>query len=121
VDAESQPLPVEPRRDTPFRILLLGDFSGRANRGEPPPGRLRPYLIDRDIFDEVLARMRPELELGARDRGLVLRFRELEDFHPDRIYRRDVFEKFRAVRRLPGAPPPAAGGGGPTLSQTHKT
>jgi type VI secretion system protein ImpC len=100
VDAEAKLRPVEPSSDTPFRILLLGDFNGRANRGEAPPGRLRPYLIDRDTFDEVLARMRPELELGAEGRGLVLRFRELEDFHPDQIYRQEVFEKFRAVRHL---------------------
>src|ERR1022692_2193860 len=100
VDAEAKLRPVEPSSDTPFRILLLGDFNGRANRGEAPPGRLRPYLIDRDTFEEVLARMRPELELGAHGRGLVLRFRELEDFHPDQIYRQEVFEKFRAVRHL---------------------
>jgi type VI secretion system protein ImpC len=94
---------------------VIGDFSGRANRGEPPPERLRPYLIDRDNLDQVLARMRPELELGARGRGLMLRFRELEDFHPDRIYRQEVFEKFRAAgHRLAtqapaaAAPPPAS-------------
>ena len=114
VDAGAQPLPVEPRSDNPFRILLLGDFSGRANRGEPPPGRLRPYLIDRDTFDEVLARMRPELELGTRGRGLVLRFRELEDFHPDRIYRQDVFERFRAARHLLATQAPAAAAPAPS-------
>jgi len=108
VDPEAQPLPVEPRSDTPFRILVLGDFSGRANRGEPPPGRLRPYLIDRDTFDEVLSRTRPELELGAPGRGLVLRFRELDDFHPDSIYRQEVFEKFRAVQHLLATQAPAS-------------
>jgi type VI secretion system protein ImpC len=109
VDPEAQPRPVEPQADTPFRILVMGDFSGRANRGEPPPERLKPYLIDRDNFDQILARMRPELELGARGRGLVLRFRELEDFHPDRIYRQDVFQKSLAARPrvAPEAPPPA--------------
>lgn len=107
LDAEAQPQPLEPRAETPFRILLLGDFSGRANRGEPPPARLRPYLIDRDSFDEVFTRMRPELELGAPGRGLVLRFRELDDFHPDSIYRQDVFEKFRAVRHLLATQAPA--------------
>ena len=108
VDLEARPLPVEPRSDTPFRILLLGDFSGRRNRGEPPPERLRPYLVDRDTVDEVLFRMRPALELGTPGRGLVLRFRELEDFHPDRIYRQDVFEKLRAARQLLATEAPAA-------------
>jgi type VI secretion system protein ImpC len=103
VDAGAEPQPAPPESETPFRILLLGDFSGRANRGEPPPARLRPYLIDRDNFDQVLARMRPELELGPRGRGMLLRFREMEDFHPDRIYLDPVFEKLREARRSPGA------------------
>jgi len=108
VDPEASPLPVGPRPDTPFRILLIGDFSGRRNRGEPPPERLRPYLIDRDTVDEVLFRMRPALDFGEPGRGLVLWFRELEDFHPDRIYRQEMFEKFRAVRHLLATVAPAA-------------
>jgi type VI secretion system protein ImpC len=119
VDLEAKPRPTETRSETPFRILLLGDFSGRANRGEPSPARLRPYLIDRDNFDEVLSRVRPVLELGEHGRSIVLRFRELEDFHPDRIFERHpVFEKLREERRSPGsatrkpappAPPPDVG------------
>jgi type VI secretion system protein ImpC len=110
VDPEARPLPAEPRSDTAFRILVLGDFSGRRNRGEPPPERLRPCLIDRDTVDEVLFRMRPALDLGGPGRGMVLRFHELEDFHPDRIYRQEVFEKFRGVPHLLAteAPAPAA-------------
>jgi len=33
VDTGTQPLHAVPEPDTPFRILILGDFSGRANRG----------------------------------------------------------------------------------------
>ena len=108
VDARAQRRPVETASDTPFRILLLGDFSGRANRGEPPPDQLKPYLIDRDNLDQIMARMRPELQLGAHGRGLVMRFRELEDFHPDRIYRQDAFEKFRTARQVLATQAPAA-------------
>jgi type VI secretion system protein ImpC len=108
VDPEAAPQPLEPRSGTPFRILLLGDFSGRRNRGEPSPDRLRPYLVDRDTVDEVMFRLRPALELGPPGRGLVLRFRELEDFHPDRIYRQDIFDKLRAARHLPPAQAPSA-------------
>ncbi len=99
VDPEAKPLRLEPRDETPFRILVLGDFSGRSNRGEGPPAVLKPAFIDRDNFDEVLARYHPEIEIGLGS-GNVLRFRELEDFHPDRIYRQEVFEKFRAASRL---------------------
>jgi len=101
VDAEAEPMRIEPASDTPFRILVLGDFSGRAHRGEPPPERLKPYLADRDTLDEVISRMRPELQLGAR--GPVLRFRELDDFHPDRIHRHEIFAKVEAAK--PAAPP----------------
>jgi type VI secretion system protein ImpC len=105
VDAGVETLPARPESDTPFRILVLGDFSGRGNRGEPAAARLRPYLIDRDNFDQVLARIRPELELGEHGRGIVLRFRELEDFHPDRIYERAAgFGKLRETRRKLGDP-----------------
>ncbi|MFN7993053.1 MAG: type VI secretion system contractile sheath large subunit [Bryobacteraceae bacterium] len=96
----TQPRPVKPESDTPFRILLLGDFSGRRNRGEPPPSRLRPYLIDRDNFDEVMSRIRPELDFSTQKQAIRLRFRELEDFHPDRIFEHaDFFEPYRSARR----------------------
>ncbi len=109
VGAEDQPLPEETGPDTPFRILLLGDFSGRGSRGEPPPGRLRPYLVDRDNLGEVLVRLRPELDLGGPGRGVVFRFRELEDFHPDRIFaRHDLFAALREQRRAPAPPAESA-------------
>ena len=65
-----------------FPILLLGDFSGRVNRRvrDGLAGR-RPVPVDRDNLDDVIASCAVGLDLpGAR-----LRFRELEDFHPDRI------------------------------------
>src|SRR5687767_2243484 len=44
--------------DTPFRIALLGDFSGRANHGIVERGRALasrgPIRIDRDNLDDVL-------------------------------------------------------------------
>ncbi len=64
--------------DTPFRVLLLGDFSGRSAQAGKPPAAWKAIEIDRDNFDEVLARVRPEFS--------GLRFGELDDFHPDRIY-----------------------------------
>ena len=105
VEAAAERIPPKVRSEVPFRLLLMGDFSGRGNRGEPPPSRLRPYLIDRDNFDQVLARVKPELELGPRGRGINLRFRELEDFHPDNLYQDAVFDRYREARRqLPAAP-----------------
>lgn len=105
-------------KDAPFRILLLGDFSGRGNRGLKAPlaGR-RPLLVDRDNIDDAIAAMKPELRLP----GLALEFSELDDFHPDNIYRRsDIFQDLaeQKVRPLPVPTPaarPARMGGGSLL------
>jgi len=98
VDAGSQPSLEAPEPDTPFRILILGDFSGRASRGvcEPNLAGRRPVLVDRDNFEEVLEKLRPELRLTPQ---ISMRFRELEDFHPDRIFERvEVFAALREMR-----------------------
>ncbi len=101
VASETEPWPERTAAETPFRILLLGDFSGRAGRGDLS-GR-RPIEIDRDNFEEVLARLSPEFR--AQSSGFSLHFKELDDFHPDRIYGTSpLFESFRQARL---APPPA--------------
>lgn len=93
-----------PDPDTPFRIAILGDFSGRANRGvrESVSAR-RAVLVDRDNFDQVLAKLGVQLNLGlAGDAGgrLVLRFAEIDDFHPDRIFERiELFGGLREARK----------------------
>ena len=78
--------------ETPFRILLLGDFSGRAAQSAKPPVRWNPVEIDRDNFDEVLAHLAPGFS--------GIHFRELDDFHPDRIYEDSkLFQALRELRR----------------------
>ncbi|HEY0546743.1 MAG TPA: type VI secretion system contractile sheath large subunit [Pyrinomonadaceae bacterium] len=98
---EESPRLAEP--DTPFRIALMGDWSGRSNRklsAEKFEAR-EPMLIDRDDFDEVMARLGVSLRLTVAGEGssqLTLRFQELDDFHPDRIFER--VELFDALRRM---------------------
>src|SRR5271165_5729467 len=91
-----------PREDTPFRMALLGDFSGRSNRGqvEASSANRRTLLIDRDNFDEVLARLGVGLDLSIGGSApLGLRFSELDDFHPDRLFERaEMFRRLREVR-----------------------
>jgi len=96
---EARALELDP--DRPFRILLAGDFSGRSWR-ENPPGPFTPRRIDRDNFDDVLASMKVNLTLH----GLNLAFRELEDFHPDRLFQAPIFQNLD--RYLPAPPPPPA-------------
>ncbi len=92
--------------ETPFRILLMGDFSGRANRsreqsGDPLP-TLRPILVDRDNFDKMLAKRAVEIELpifGENAPPCNIQFSELDDFHPDALYRRlEVFQALKDTR-----------------------
>jgi type VI secretion system protein ImpC len=71
-------LDVAPRRtqivapaDEPARYLVLGDFGARA--GEP-------LAVDRDNLDAIMSIL--QVDAGG------MRIRDLEDFHPDRIYQR---------------------------------
>lgn len=123
----SEATPVE---EMPFRIALVGDWSGRQSRGVVEEGRAiaarRPRRVDRDDLEAVLAELAPALALRMEEGGpaLGLRFAALEDFHPDRLFQRlPLFQALRglrqrladpasfaaAARELSGeAPPPAA-------------
>src|SRR5436309_8295942 len=80
-----------PDPNTPFRILCVGDFSGRSS------GDI--VAVDRDDLDDALARLHPELRLDTPVE-VRLDLASLEDFHPDRLVDRlDVFHAFRTVRR----------------------
>jgi type VI secretion system protein ImpC len=97
LDPESKPALVRPS-DDPFRIVLLGDFGGRASRNEP---RLRrdPIFIDPDRPEEVMEKLGTGLALSAGGVPLTLRFRELDDFHPDHLYQTlPVFQSLRKAR-----------------------
>lgn len=85
--------------DPPFRMLVLGDWRGKGVKA--PLADRRPVEIDRDNFDEVLGLSQPKVEIdmegGAR---LELVFRELDDFHPDQIFRQiPLFAELRDLRK----------------------
>lgn len=90
------------RRNDIMRVLVLGDFSGRRNRGLETAKDLgsRPIVsVDLDNFDNVLQRTSPSLRLGAGSdgtAGLTVKFESLDDFHPDRLYA--SLEPFRSLR-----------------------
>jgi type VI secretion system protein ImpC len=102
----AQGKPVELDADAPFRIAILGDFSGRANRKMTGP--LRSIEIDPSNFEDVMQRLNVALDLPAGS----LQFRELDDFHPDQLYQNlPLFEKIREAKKQasrPGAFRPAA-------------
>jgi type VI secretion system protein ImpC len=91
--SQARPIP-----ETPFRVLLLGDFSGAGPR-KPLPSR-KPVQVDRDNFDEVLAAFNPELQIKLGNEELAtMQFSELDDFHPDRLLQRvAMFRRLREMR-----------------------
>jgi type VI secretion system protein ImpC len=97
--AQRKPKELRPS-DQPFRIAVVGDFSGRANRAVKSAGpRLagrKPILIDPDNFEEVMERLQVGLQLPAGP----LQFAELDDFHPDQIYQNvPLFQTLRQTRK----------------------
>lgn len=111
-----------PRKEDPFRIAVLGDFSGRATRGPADSGEAllsrKPVVVDRDNFEQVFASLRVALDLPVFGR---VRFQEPDDFHPDRLWSRvNAFAPLFQARRSPSQPPappsrPAASSAPPNL------
>src|SRR5437016_1624572 len=91
VGEDPRELPLQ-EPDMPFRILVAGNFSGGASRIR------KPVLIDRDSFEEVLALYGPEMRLEFAEAPIPIRFSELDDFHPDRLYER--LPPFQALRDM---------------------
>jgi type VI secretion system protein ImpC len=79
----------QPRSDGTTRLLLLGDFSNRAQRGHSDPASIakRPAIkVDIDTFDRVLGRLAPVMPIKLDDKSQhELHPVSLDDFHPDRL------------------------------------
>ena len=81
----------------PFRMLVLGDWSGDGSKKDLADRR--PFEIDRDNFDEAIRKMGAAVNLDLGE-GVELRFEELDDFHPDQIFERvPVFSELRDLRK----------------------
>ncbi|WP_295578571.1 type VI secretion system contractile sheath large subunit [uncultured Lamprocystis sp.] len=90
------PRGTHPRDDTdPFRILILGGFSGKA---EVPLAQRRPIGVDIDTLEQVFARLAPRIALTLGGEPLTIELHSLDDFHPDRLFAR--FAPFGALRQL---------------------
>jgi type VI secretion system protein ImpC len=73
-------------RAEPLRITILGDFGGSVTAGEQRSSG--PQLVDCDNFDEVFMKIGVALNLPPSEEGapeFKLRFRKLDDFHPDQL------------------------------------
>lgn len=79
----------QPREDDVCRIVLLGDFSGRANRGEHrSSGELaqcKAKRLDPDTLDAVIASFAARLRIPLGAGGVVeFKVASLDELHPTR-------------------------------------
>lgn len=79
------------RKELPFVVGVMGDFSGNNPEKKPPSLKERKFVnIDRDNFDDVMAKMTPGLKLKVEDKlkndgsemAVDLQFRSMSDFDP---------------------------------------
>lgn len=95
------------REQGPFRIAILGDFSGRTetSSGAAPVAGRRAWRVDRDDLDAAIAGIRPALRLRLLPEldPVVISFASIDDFHPDVLV--DRVTLFRQLRGLEAAAP----------------
>jgi len=80
-------------KELPFVVGVLGDFSGKPTQPLKPLKDRKFIQIDRDNFDEVMARMTPGAEFRVENTlkgdgseiSVKLEFNKLEDFDPGRV------------------------------------
>jgi len=90
-------------KEIPFVVGVLGDLSGNPDEPLPKLKDRKFVEIDRDNFNTVLAGMKPRLAYKVDNKltdddskiGVELRFKSLEDFHPER-----VAEQITPIRKL---------------------
>ncbi|MDG5493430.1 type VI secretion system contractile sheath small subunit [Niveispirillum sp. SYP-B3756] len=80
-------------KELPFVVGVLGDFSGDPSDDVKPLKDRKFIQIDRDNFNEILARMKPQLRLrvanelagDGSEMAVELKFASLEDMEPGQI------------------------------------
>jgi len=80
-------------RELPFVMGVMGDFSGDPTAPLQPMTERKFVQIDRDNFNDVMARMNPGLNLKVDNKlseeggqmAVGLKFNSIEDFEPARV------------------------------------
>jgi type VI secretion system protein ImpC len=84
--------------EEPLRFLVLGDFSGRPAVDRAPLAKRPTLQVDFDNLAAVMRKLEPRIAIAGKD----LHFREIDDFHPDRLFQRlEEFHELRAKREHP--------------------
>jgi type VI secretion system protein ImpB len=80
-------------KEIPFVVGVLADLSGKPDDPLPKVKDRKFVEIDRDNFNQVLAGMKPRLAYRVDNKltdddskmAVELRFKSLDDFHPERV------------------------------------
>ena len=80
-------------KELPFVVGVLGDFSGDPTEPLRPIADRKFIQIDRDNFNDVMARMTPGLNMRVEntlkgdnsEMAVSLKFRSLDDFEPENV------------------------------------
>jgi type VI secretion system protein ImpB len=80
-------------KEIPFVVGVLADLSGKPEQPLPKMKDRKFIEIDRDNFDQVLAGMNPRLAFRVDNKltgddtkmAVELRFKSMDDFHPERV------------------------------------
>jgi type VI secretion system protein ImpC len=92
------------REHTPFNLLVLGNFSGHAAQvsGEAGENSAKGRIVgvDLDNIDRLMSHVSPRLSLQTGSTMCEFCPRDIDDFHPDQLFRMlPVFKEFREVRK----------------------
>ncbi len=81
------------KKELPFVMGVMGDFSGNPTKKPDSLSKRKFANIDRDNFDDVMAKISPELNMrvkntlegGDKEMGVQLNFNSMEDFEPGKV------------------------------------
>jgi type VI secretion system protein ImpB len=81
------------KKEIPFVVGVLGDFSGKPDEPLPKMKDRKFVEIDRDNFNKVLEGMKPRVTFRVDNKlandgsqlAVDLRFKSMDDFHPESV------------------------------------
>ena len=81
------------KKEIPFVVGVLGDFSGKPDEPLPKMKDRKFVEIDRDNFNKVLEGMKPRVAFRVDNKlandgsqlAVDLRFKSMDDFHPESV------------------------------------
>lgn len=96
------------KKEIPFVVGVMADLSGKPEKALPKLKERKLVEIDRDNFNQVLEGMKPRLAFRVDNKltdensamAVELKFKTLEDFHPENVAKQiDPIRKLMEARK----------------------